>query len=90
MSQNKNSNLFFKDYSRLISLIILVLWIVIIIVGIMILIIGILNQHVGFIWLVYFSNLISLVPYALMFFPTLNLFIEIRDIIENKKFEENL
>ena len=66
----------------------LVIWIIAIIYGIFTLIISIINLNAEFIWTIYFSNLLSLVPFALMFFPTLQLYVSLSDIIKNKKLEE--
>ena len=66
----------------------LVIWIIAIIYGIFTLIISIINLNTDFIWFIYFSNLLSLVPYALMFFPTLQMYVSLSDIIKNKKLEE--
>ena len=66
----------------------LVIWIIAIIYGIFTLIISIINLNADFIWFIYFSNLLSLVPYALMFFPTLQMYVSLSDIIKNKKLEE--
>jgi len=72
-----------------ISYILLAVWIIAIIYGISVLIFSIINLNAEFIWIVYFSNLLSLVPFALMFFPTLQLYVSLSDIIKNKKLEEN-
>ena len=66
----------------------LVLWIVSLIYGLYTLIISIINLNTEFIWIIYFSNLLCLVPFALMFFPTLRLYVSLSDIIKNKKLEE--
>jgi hypothetical protein len=66
----------------------LAMWIIAIFYGISILIISIINLNTEFIWIIYFSNLLSLVPFALMFFPTLQLYVSLSDIIKNKKLEE--
>ncbi|MFX0041723.1 MAG: hypothetical protein ACFE8L_02320, partial [Candidatus Hodarchaeota archaeon] len=68
--------------------ILLVIWIIAIIYGIFTLIISIINLNAEFIWFIYFSNLLSLVPYALLFFPTLQLYVSFSDIIKNRKLEE--
>ena len=68
--------------------ILLVIWIIAIIYGIFTLIISIINLNAEFIWFIYFSNLLSLVPYALLFFPTLQLYVSVSDIIKDKKSEE--
>jgi len=65
----------------------LILWIIIIIYGLITLILSIVNLNVGFIWLIFFSNILSLIPYALIFFPTPHIFIILSDIIKDKKFE---
>ncbi|MFX0003581.1 MAG: hypothetical protein ACFFAA_09815 [Promethearchaeota archaeon] len=67
----------------------LILWIITILYGIITLILSIVNLNIGFVWLIYFSNILSLIPYALMFFPTLQIFIILSDIIKDKKFEGN-
>ena len=72
-----------------ISYILLAVWMIAIIYGISVLIFSIINLNAEFIWIVYFSNLLSLVPFALMFFPTLQLYVSLSDIIKNKKLEEN-
>lgn len=70
------------------SFILLAIWIIVIIFGIFTLIISIIKLNTGFIWIVFFSNLLSLVPFALMFFPTLQLYVSLSEIIKNKKLEE--
>ncbi len=71
-----------------ISYILLAVWMIAIIYGISALIFSIINLNAEFIWFVYFSNLLSLVPFALMFFPTLQLYVSLSDIIKNKKLDE--
>ncbi len=71
-----------------ISYILLAVWMIAIIYGISALIFSIINLNAEFIWIVYFSNLLSLVPFALMFFPTLQLYVSLSDIIKNKKLDE--
>ena len=71
-----------------ISYILLAVWMIAIIYGISVLIFSIINLNAEFIWIVYFSNLLSLVPFALMFFPTLQLYVSLSDIIKNKKLDE--
>ena len=66
----------------------LIIWIFAIIYGVFTLIISIIKLNAKFIWIIYFSNLLSLVPFALMFFPTLQLYVSLSDIIKNKKLEE--
>ncbi|MFX1376847.1 MAG: hypothetical protein ACFFA0_13650 [Promethearchaeota archaeon] len=68
--------------------ILLSIWIILIISGFISLIISIINQNIEFIGVIYFSNLLSLIPYAFMFFPTLSIYIILRDFIEQKKLEE--
>jgi len=70
------------------SYMLLIIWIIAIIYGVFTLIISIINLNAEFIWTIYFSNLLSLVPFALMFFPTLQLYVSLSDIIKNKKLEE--
>jgi hypothetical protein len=78
-----------KEYLHKIATpIIIGIWIIFIISGFISLINSIISQNLEFIWIIYFSNLLSLIPYALMFFPTLSIFIVLRDLIENKKIEE--
>ena len=71
-----------------ISYILLAVWMIAIIYGISVLIFSIINLNAEFIWIVYFSNLLSLVPFGLMFFPTLQLYVSLSDIIKNKKLDE--
>ena len=66
----------------------LAMWIIALFYGISILIISIINLNTEFIWIIFFSNLLCLVPFALMFFPTLQLYVSLSDIIKNKKLEE--
>lgn len=68
--------------------ILLAMWIISIFYGIFTLIISIINLNTEFLWFIYFSNLLSLVPFTLMFFPTLQLYVSLSDIIKNKKLEE--
>jgi hypothetical protein len=89
MVQNKNSKFFSKENLKGISLTFLSVWMMFIIVGIITLIIGLANQKARFIWIVFFSNVFSLIPYGLLFFPALYIYIGIREIIEEKKYEES-
>ncbi len=84
---NKNSNSFFSKNAKGLSKILLCLWVIIIFYGIISLILSVVNLSSGFIWLIFFSNILSLIPYALMFFPTLQVFILLSDIIKDKRFE---
>jgi hypothetical protein len=78
-----------KDYVQHIAIpILLFIWIILVISGLITLITGIINQNIEFIWTIYFSNLLSFIPYALMFFPTLSIYIVLRDVIEDKKIED--
>ena len=78
-----------KEYLQHIATpILLGIWIIFVISGFISLINSIISQNLEFIWVIYFSNLLSLVPYAIMFFPTLSIFIILRDFVENKKIEE--
>jgi hypothetical protein len=69
--------------------ILIILWIITLLFGVLVIIFSIINLTTGFIWTIYFSNLLSLLPYALMFFPTLRLYISMREIYEEKKLEEH-
>jgi hypothetical protein len=84
---NKNSISFLSRNAKGLCKIFLGLWIIIIFYGIISLILSIVNLTSSFIWLIFFSNILSLIPYALMFFPTLQIFIILSDIIKEKKFE---
>ncbi|MFX0027588.1 MAG: hypothetical protein ACFE8B_00135 [Candidatus Hermodarchaeota archaeon] len=78
-----------KEYVQHIAVpILLFIWAILVISGLISLITGIVDQNVDFIWTIYFSNLLSFIPYALMFFPTLSIYINIRDVIEDKKIED--
>lgn len=84
---NKNSNSFLSKNAKSLCRIFLGLWVIIIFYGIISLILSVVNLTSSFIWLIFFSNILSLIPYALMFFPTLQIFIILSDIIKDKKFE---
>jgi hypothetical protein len=84
---NKNSNSFLSRNAKGLCRIFLGLWVSIILYGIITLILSLVNLTSSFIWLIFFSNILSLIPYALMFFPTLQIFIILSDIIKEKKFE---
>ncbi len=84
---NQNSKSFLARNAKGLSKILLSLWVIIIFYGIISLILSIINLNMGFIWLIFFSNILSLIPYALMFFPTLQIFIILSDIIKDKKFK---
>ncbi|MFX1424986.1 MAG: hypothetical protein ACFFBE_00935 [Promethearchaeota archaeon] len=78
-----------KEYVQHIAVpILLFIWAILVISGLISLITGIVDQNIDFIWTIYFSNLLSFIPYALMFFPTLSIYINIRDVIEDKKIED--
>lgn len=78
-----------KEYlQHIITPILLGIWIILVISGFITLINSVANHNLEFIWVIYFSNLLSLVPYAIMFFPTLSVFITLRDYIEDKKIKE--
>jgi len=83
----KNSNSIFSKYAKGLTKILLITWIIIISYGFLTLIFSIVNLNVGFIWMIFFSNLLSLIPYAMMFFPTLQIFIILSDVIKERKFE---
>jgi len=88
MTQNtEKSNFFFIKHIKGLSKILLIVWIIIIISGFITLILSIVNLNFGYVWLIFFSNILSLIPYALMFFPTLHIFIILSDIIKDNKFE---
>ncbi|MFX1281557.1 MAG: hypothetical protein ACFFA3_19565 [Promethearchaeota archaeon] len=78
-----------KEYVQHIAVpILLFIWIIFVISGLISLITAIVNQNIEFIAVIYFSNLLSFIPYALMFFPTLSIYITLRDVIEDKKVED--
>lgn len=78
-----------KEYlQHIASSLLLGIWIIFVISGFISLINSIISQNLEFIWVIYFSNLLSLVPYAIMFFPTLSIFIILRNFVESKKIEE--
>lgn len=78
-----------KDYVQHIAVpILLFIWIIFVISGLISLITAIVNNNIEFIAVLYFSNLLSFIPYALMFFPTLSIYITLRDVIEDKKVED--
>ena len=78
-----------KEYMHHITApILLGAWIMFFIFGFISLIDSIINQNLEFIWFIFFSNLLSLIPYAIMFFPTLSIFIILRDYIEKKEIKE--
>lgn len=78
-----------KDYVQHIAVpILLFIWIIFVISGLISLITAIVNKNLEFIAVLYFSNLLSFIPYALMFFPTLSIYITLRDVIEDKKVED--
>lgn len=78
-----------KEYlQHIITSILLGIWIILVVSGFITLMNSVANQNLEFIWVIYFSNLLSLVPYAIMFFPTLSVFITLRDYIEDKEIKE--
>ncbi len=90
MTQNtENSNSFFLKHIKGLSKILLLTWIIIIISGFITLILSIVNLNFGYVWLIFFSNILSLIPYALMFFPTLHIFIILSNIIKDRYIEGN-
>jgi hypothetical protein len=90
MTQNtEKSNSFFSTHIKGLSKILLLVWIITIIFGFITLILSILNLNFGYIWLIFFSNILSLIPYALMFFPTLHIFIILSDIIKDRYIQGN-
>lgn len=78
-----------KEYlQHIITSILLGIWIILVVSGFITLMNSVANQNLEFIWVIYFSNLLSLVPYAIMFFPTLSVFISLRDYLEDKEIKE--
>jgi hypothetical protein len=82
-----NKESFLSKNAKGLSKIFLCLWVIILFYGMISLILSVVNLTTGFIWFVFFSNILSLIPYALMFFPTLQIFIILSDIIKDMKIE---